>query len=155
MTPTAPTSAPTSPTPAPSAPPTPATPAPADATLQGAQFDFTAPPVDDATRIAILEKAFDFRGDVSLVLRDGRTVEGYLFDRRPAPPAPPAPAPTLGIARLLPPVGDQPILVNYADIARISFGKDTAHGKSFETWIKKYVEKKLKGEKASIESEAL
>ncbi len=150
MTTTAPTAAPTSPTPAPGA--TPATPGPADATLQGAQFDFTAPPVDDATRIAILEKAFDFRGDVALVLRDGRTVEGYLFDRRPAPPAP---APTLGIARLLPPVGDQPILVNYADIARISFGKDTAHGKSFETWIKKYVEKKLKGEKASIESEAL
>ena len=30
-----------------------------------------------------LEKAFDYRGDVKLTLRDGRVVHGYVFDRRP------------------------------------------------------------------------
>jgi hypothetical protein len=40
------------------------------------------------------------------------------------------------------------VQIPYADIARLEFsGKDTAHGKSFETWIKKYNEKKAAGEK--------
>jgi outer membrane protein assembly factor BamA len=34
-------------------------------------------------------------------------------------------------------------------------GRDTAAGKSFETWMKKYVQKKLAGEEASIRSEPL
>ncbi|MEO8737345.1 MAG: hypothetical protein ABI380_12495, partial [Edaphobacter sp.] len=29
-----------------------------------------------------LEKAFDYRGDVSITRKDGSKVEGYLFDRR-------------------------------------------------------------------------
>src|SRR5437899_12743404 len=29
-----------------------------------------------------LEKAFDYRGDVTITRRDGSKVEGYLFDRR-------------------------------------------------------------------------
>jgi hypothetical protein len=41
-------------------------------------------------------------------------------------------------------------------IKSIAFsGRDTAEGKSFDTWIKKYVEKKLAGQKASIECEDL
>jgi len=35
---------------------------------------------DDELRTA-LEKAFDYRGDVTLTLKDGRRVEGYIFDR--------------------------------------------------------------------------
>ncbi len=34
-------------------------------------------------RIA-LEKAFDYRGDIQLTLKDGSIVEGYVFDRRSA-----------------------------------------------------------------------
>ena len=30
-----------------------------------------------------LEKAFDYRGDVTLTLKDGRVIHGYIFDRRP------------------------------------------------------------------------
>ena len=38
--------------------------------------------------------------------------------------------------------------MRYADIARLEFtGRDTAAGKSFETWVKKYREKKAAGEK--------
>src|SRR4051812_15775523 len=35
---------------------------------------------DEELRVA-LEKAFDYRGDVTLTLKDGRRVEGYIFDR--------------------------------------------------------------------------
>ena len=47
--------------------------------------------------------------------------------------------------------------IAYADIAGIAFsGRDTAAGKSYEAWVKKYWEKREKGEKnISIEPEAL
>ena len=41
-----------------------------------------------ATEVEIrdaLEKAFDYRGDVTLTLRSGEQVEGYLYDRRTGP----------------------------------------------------------------------
>ena len=41
-------------------------------------------------------------------------------------------------------------------IASISFtGKDAAAGKTWENWMRRYAEKKLKGEAAGIESEPL
>src|SRR5438270_242250 len=36
---------------------------------------------DDEIRAA-LEKAFDYRGDVSITLKNGEKIEGYIFDRR-------------------------------------------------------------------------
>ena len=37
--------------------------------------------------------------------------------------------------------------VSYSEIARLEFtGRDTAAGKSWETWVKKYVDKKKAGE---------
>ena len=32
-----------------------------------------------------LEKAFDYRGDMTVTRKDGTTVEGYLYDRRSGP----------------------------------------------------------------------
>lgn len=97
-----------------------------------------------------LNKAFDYRGDVTITRRDGSTLEGYIFDRRTGQ----------GLddssVRLMPVGSDDKVEVRYADIARLEFtGKDTAAGKSFENWIKRYVEKKQAGEKANIESESL
>jgi hypothetical protein len=109
---------------------------------------------DAAQTMTILEKAFDFRGDITLTLKNGQTVAGYLFDRKRGQ--------GLGdsVVRIMPPTpgpnGEDKVNVKYADIAHIAFSdRDPAAGKSFETWVKKYVEKKLAGEKASIESEAL
>lgn len=105
---------------------------------------------DDAATFDILEKAFDYRGDVTLTLKSGATASGYLFDRTRGK--------TLAdsAVRLLPPTSEERVTVRYADIRHIAFSdRDPAAGKSFETWVKKYVEKKLKGEKASIESEPL
>src|SRR6202050_3423744 len=38
---------------------------------------------DEEIRVA-LEKAFDYRGDVTITRKDGSKIEGYLFDRRTA-----------------------------------------------------------------------
>ena len=98
---------------------------------------------------AALEKAFDYRGDVTLTLTDGRVLVGYVFDRRVDGQA----GTTL---RVLPADGSARVSVRAGEIDRIEFtGKDTAHGKGFETWVKKFTEKRLKGERASIESEEL
>lgn len=113
--------------------------------VAGATIDLA----DEPTAMAVLERAFDYRGDVTLTLKDGGTVSGYLFDRRRGA--------TLreSHVRLMPTEGDK-IAVAYDQITRIAFSdRDPAAGKSFETWVKKYVEKKLAGEKASIESETL
>ena len=88
-----------------------------------------------------LEKAFDYRGDITLTLKDGSKVEGYLFDRRPAA--------TLknSVVRLYPKNSAEKIAVSYADIAALAFtGRDTAAGKSWEAWMKKYAAKKAAGE---------
>jgi hypothetical protein len=101
------------------------------------------PPIatDDELRIA-LEKAFDYRGDVTLTLKDGTRFEGYIFDRIAGNNL------TDSKVRLFPKDRDEKIAVSYRDIARVEFtGKDTAAGKSFETWVKKYQAKKAAGEK--------
>ena len=98
-----------------------------------------------------LEKAFDYRGDVTITRKDGSKVEGYIFDRRTGK--------TLSdsAVRLFPKDSDQKISVPYADIAALGFtGRDTAAGKSFDAWVKKYWEKKAAGEKnIGIQAEAL
>jgi hypothetical protein len=89
-----------------------------------------------------LEKAFDYRGDVTIKRRDGTSVEGYIFDRRAGA--------TLAdsCVRLLPKGGAGKLAISYADIAGIGFsGRDTAAGKSWEAWLRKYWEKKAAGEK--------
>ena len=95
---------------------------------------------DDEVRDAI-EKAFDYRGDVSLTLKSGEKVEGYIFDRRSGKSL------TDSAVRLYPRSGNEKLSISYADIAALAFtGKDTAAGKSWEAWMKKYNEKKAAGE---------
>jgi hypothetical protein len=98
-----------------------------------------------------LEKAFDYRGDITITRNDGSKIEGYLFDRRSAT--------TLkdSVVRLYPKNSTEKIAVSYADIAALAFtGRDTAAGKSWEAWMKKYATKKAAGEKdLSLYSEPL
>ena len=98
-----------------------------------------------------LEKAFDYRGDVTITRKDGSKVEGYIFDR--------CGGKTLAdsVVRLFPKDADQKISIAYSDIAALAFsGRDTAAGKSFEAWVRKYWEKKAAGEKnIGIQAEAL
>lgn len=98
-----------------------------------------------------LEKAFDYRGDVTVTLRNGNRIEGYIFDRRSAP--------TLSgsVIRLISKEAPGKITVSYADISALAFtGRDTAAGKSWEAWLKKYWEKRAAGEKSiALEPESL
>ncbi len=99
-----------------------------------------------------LEKAFDYRGDVTITRRDGTVVEGYLYDRTTASTL------TDSRVRLIPSKGDRTrVSIAYADVAALAFsGRDTAAGKSFEAWIKRYWEKKAAGEtNIQIEPEKL
>ena len=96
---------------------------------------------EEEIRIA-LEKAFDYRGDITITRKDGTKIEGYLFDRRPGKTL------TDSLVRLYPKDSNEKIAVSYADIAALAFtGRDTAAGKSWEAWMKKYSEKKARGEK--------
>jgi hypothetical protein len=100
---------------------------------------------------AVIEKAFDYRGDVTISRKDGSQITGYLFDRRIGK--------TLSdsvIRLMLAASSDRPA-IPYSEIAGIAFtGRDTAAGKSYEAWVKKYWEKREKGEKnISIEPEAI
>ncbi len=98
-----------------------------------------------------LEKAFDYRGDVTITRKDGSRVEGYIFDRRNGA--------TLAesVVRLIPQNSHEKISVPYSDIAALAFtGRDTAAGKSWEAWVRKYWEKKAAGEKGiALEPENL
>jgi hypothetical protein len=105
---------------------------------------------EEDLRIA-LEKAFDYRGDIQLTLKDGSVIEGYVFDRRSA-------STLAGSAvRVIPAKERSKRTISYAEIAALAFtGRDTAAGKSFEAWMKKYREKKAAGEKGiGIEAEKL
>ncbi len=98
-----------------------------------------------------LEKAFDYRGDITVTLKDGGVVQGYLFDRRLGA--------TLrdSMVRIMPTNGGGKVNIAYADVAALAFtGRDTAAGRSFEAWVKKYWEKKAAGERnIQIEPERL
>ena len=105
---------------------------------------------DEEIRVA-LEKAFDYRGDITITLKSGEKIEGYIFDRRTGPSL------ADSVVRLYPRSANQKISIAYADIAALAFtGRDTAAGKSWEAWMKKYQEKKAAGEKnIGLQPEAL
>ena len=94
---------------------------------------------EEELRVA-LEKAFDYRGDVTLTLKDNSRIEGYLFDRTTGSSL------TTSFVRVLPKDSNQKLKIAYADIAALAFtGRDTAAGKSWEAWVGKYWEKKVSG----------
>ena len=111
--------------------------------LEGAAFTFHT----EADRVEAIDKAFDYRGDVTLTLLN-ETVEGYMFNRD---------------ARAVPPRvevfikgSDEPRIIPYADNTAIAFtGKDTADGKSWDAWVsKKEHERQAEADRIKAEAEA-
>jgi hypothetical protein len=98
-----------------------------------------------------LEKAFDYRGDVEVTRKDGSKIEGYIFDRVMGKTL------TDSFIRVLPKDSNNRVKIIYAEIAALAFtGRDTAAGKSWEAWVKKYWEKKAEGgENLSLQPESL
>lgn len=115
--------------------------------LQGRAFEG----VSEGELQDALEKAFDYRGDVTIRLKDETSIEGYIFDRRRGS--------TLAdsVVRLLPRDGSGKRAIAYSEIAGLVFtGRDTAAGKSWEAWLRKYWEKKRAGEQnIELKPEAL
>jgi hopanoid biosynthesis associated radical SAM protein HpnH len=88
-----------------------------------------------------LEQAFDYRGDVTIQLKTGGQIEGYVFDRQGRPGSGEA-----KIRIILKNEGRR-VTVEQAQIENLTFsGRDMADGRSFKSWVQKYVEKKAAGE---------
>ena len=88
-----------------------------------------------------IERAFDYRGDVTITLQDGARLEGYIFDRLVTP----------GFAgaklRLMTKSGEK-VTIPYSRVSCIEFsGRDMADGRSWEAWVRKYAEGKAAGER--------
>ena len=105
----------------------------------------------DAEIREALEKAFDYRGDITITRKDRSQVVGYLFDRRQGSSLEDS------FVRVIPSNAQAKLNIAYSDIAALAFtGRDTAAGKTFEAWVKKYWEKKAAGERnIQIEPEKL
>jgi len=89
-----------------------------------------------------LEKALDYRGDVTVTLKNGERIEAYIFNRTTGA--------TLADSwvQYFTPSATEKRKVSYAEIARLEFsGKDRAAGKHWEDWVKAYNERKAAGEK--------
>lgn len=96
----------------------------------------------DAEVREALEKAFDYRGDVTLILKSGERIEAYIFNRQTGA--------TLAdsFVQYFTPSANDKRKVSYAEIAGLEFtGKDRAAGKHWEAWVAAYSQKKAAGEK--------
>ena len=98
-----------------------------------------------------LEKAFDYRGDVTITLKSGEKIEAFIFNRHTGA--------TLAESwvQYFAPSAAGKQKVAYSQIARLDFtGKDRAAGKHWEDWLKAYNERKAAGEKnIALHPEAL
>lgn len=86
-----------------------------------------------------IQKAYDFRGDVTVTLKDGADVVGFLFNRElRATSRCPEPFVELMIAG-----SDEKKLIPVSKIAKIALtGEDPAAGKSWEEWVAREEAKK-------------
>jgi hypothetical protein len=89
---------------------------------------------------AALEKAFDYRGDVTITTKSGEKIEAYIFNRQTG-----ATLADSWVQYFAPNTAEKRKL-GYAEIARLEFGRDRAAGKHWEDWVKAYQERKAAGE---------
>ena len=81
---------------------------------------------------AVVDLAFDYRGDVTVVGQDGSELVGYVYNRESEAADP--------FLTLFDPSGASHT-VRYADIRTITFtGRDTAAGKSYDAWLRRKAE---------------
>ena len=112
--------------------------------LQGRVFR----PASFAELQEAIELAFDYRGDITVELKSGDQVTGYLFNRTAT-----GEQPTI---ELFPATSSGTMTVPYSEVATIAFtGEDTATGKSWEVWVaKKDSERRQDVERVAAEAKA-
>ncbi|GJL64068.1 MAG: hypothetical protein NPIRA04_27220 [Nitrospirales bacterium] len=94
--------------------------------LEGQKFQLT----DPEERRRVIDLAFDYRGDVTIELRSGESIEGYLYDRdlRSSPPT----------VKIFPKGQSSMQSLRYEELDTLAFsGEDTAFGKSWDDWVHK------------------
>jgi hypothetical protein len=76
----------------------------------------------------VIELAFDYRGNTTVVRIDGTEVVGYLYNREASAPEP--------YIQVFDDRDGDPVRIPYREIRTINFtGRDTAHGKSYGAWL--------------------
>jgi hypothetical protein len=86
----------------------------------------------------VVDFAFDYRGNVTIVRTDGTEVVGFVFNRSSLAPEP--------FIQLFDEKGDGPFTILYSEIATIKFtGKDTAAGGSWKAWLERKEKAKAAG----------
>ncbi len=111
--------------------------------LQGAVFEIH----NEAERVEAIDKAFDYRGDVTLTLPNS-SLECFIFNRDASASPPRLEVFIKG--------QDAPQVIPYADVKAIAFtGRDPADGKSWAAWVtKKESERKAEADRIRQELEA-
>jgi hypothetical protein len=78
---------------------------------------------------AIVDKAFDYRGNVTVVKTDGSETAGYLFNRNADAAVP--------FVQMFDLNGAGPHTISYREIRTIRFtGRDPAAGNSYAAWLR-------------------
>jgi hypothetical protein len=110
-------------------------PSEAGAPEEGSLLEGWEPVVGAETSLeAAIDRAFDYRGDVTVIHRDGTELVGYLFNRNAEVREP--------FVQMFDRAGEGPITIPYAEIRTIRFtGKDTAAGRSYEAWLRRKTER--------------
>jgi hypothetical protein len=85
-------------------------------------------PGEDLPLARIVDLAFDYRGNITVVRQDGSQLEGYVFNRDAEARAP--------YLQLFDAQGEGPITIPYAEVRTIRFtGRDAAAGRSYAAWL--------------------
>lgn len=78
----------------------------------------------------VVDLAFDYRGNTTVVKTDGTELSGYVFNRDAEAPEP--------FIQMFDASGAGPLRVLYSEIRTIRFtGRDTAAGNSYAAWVKR------------------
>ena len=106
---------------------------------EGESLEGWAPePSADLPLARIIDLAFDYRGNTTVVRTDGTEQAGYLFNRNAEAPQP--------FVQVFDVAGNGPLTIPYAEIRTIRFtGKDTAAGNSYAAWLERKAAAKAQG----------
>lgn len=94
------------------------------------------PEISEALPLSrVIDLAFDYRGNTTVVRTDGTRLEGYVFNRNAEAPQP--------FIQVFDATGGGPYTIRYSEIRSISFtGKDTAAGNSYAAWVRRKAEER-------------
>ena len=88
------------------------------------------------TLAEVIDLAFDYRGNTTVVKVDGTEIEGYVFNRDREAPEP--------FIQIFDAAGNGPMRIPYSEIRNIRFtGRDMAAGNSWQAWLERREREKV------------